>query len=264
MTRTVRPLQEYLVPHSVETALASIQQTIGRTEILSLYRHFFLDEYGVSYSSCVPATSHAYSARELEFVRLANSHLFPLDIQQFTRADKRFETIPIEFRGVYQESLEIGPMVTVGWNCLLLLQYHIMESLDWDEWEDGVTALLQHWCGDEAANHLGPAFAHITKDPVNWTRFQQSCTQAGMPLSAIPLAIDFLSNHIDNVFFFDDGDADEDQTDVLTWSVDSCKKVRGDYRQMMEMETQMDTLTDWLEASPKHVEEVITIWNASR
>jgi hypothetical protein len=242
-------LHRHRLPLTFATARDCLEQYRDRANLLTLYQHYFPQEYAASTAGVRPAKGAVYSTQEIEFFERVNARLFPLPLDVFLD----------EYEGVRSTTL---PVMTFG--------------IDW--WMDAVADLRPGWqlllllTGEVAVTdvEIDPRFLktylkRMKPQPpgsrVAWDAFKAACATAGEALSTLPLALEMLAHDTGNIWL---DPSDEMPVMDAEWCVPDIDVLAREYQEAQQMLRQADQVLDWLEASPTHFGKVITLWNHAR
>jgi hypothetical protein len=95
-------LEQYRLPATRMERENYLEACLCAVPLLSLYRELFPDEYANSDAGFVAADSNCLSPREMEFARLVDERLFPLNLDCFEE-NARFPGIPFLSESLYLE-----------------------------------------------------------------------------------------------------------------------------------------------------------------
>lgn len=249
----VKFLKSYTLPLNYPQAAAYLRSLWHRANLLSLYHHYFPQEFAAS-RACAGIEIQQpfsrkleclYSPKEQEFLRLVDEKLFPFYIDHLLEeAEEREDFISIPNFGVDYWSYGFEELAA-GWQLLLLMAGSV-------ERDFGISV------ADCDNAQVQAALSNLKGHSINWDKFKAACLAKDEPTSYLPLAFDILDHDTGNIFL---DPTDEMPAEVLEWSVEDMDYLIEDYRQATEMNAKADKLLDWLTASPLHLQEVINLWN---
>ncbi|MBC1236157.1 hypothetical protein [Nostoc sp. 2RC] len=265
----------HLVPLSMPEAIYSLcqcQLTLDATEsldyletqlniysLLALYQHYFPTEWKASQASIYPPTDvDCHSPRELEFIVLIYTHLFPLSHWTVETAyEQRLHSIPITTMGIdWTMDGEIEHLKD-GWQLLLPFSH------DGHRWLDDIDPEGSEWFDSEFAIY-GITYSDIDHpDKIDQKELKRQCHQSNTPLKFLPIALRLLDHETKNVWL------DEYANDYyyqpystsLPWSKASIDLLTRKWQQADRMLNCATNLIDWLEADLKpHAQILLKLW----
>lgn len=221
-------------------------------EVLRLYQHYFPAEYAASEASIThdPDTSQAYSLRELEFMALVEQRLFPIAHDLMADADERYFSIPICSQAIDAEGVrDLQP----GLQALIGLIGGACADVDWK-------ALLAL-----APPGSCPPLTEIDTEgqyEVDWDQFEARCAQLGKSMQKIGAALSVVSYSTNTLWL--------DYTDEMMsyggfeflWTVEAIDYLAAEWRKADALLDQLNTVLDWLDASPDRIGQLVAIWNS--
>jgi len=104
VAEATRMLRCYQLPLQIAEAVNYLSCLRRSKQLLCVYLHFFPEEYAKSIATTTIELGKSYSDRELEFVQLVNSRLFPIFEQSWYEEEAEdengfFDYIPIQLDG---------------------------------------------------------------------------------------------------------------------------------------------------------------------
>lgn len=264
-----------LVPISMAEAIYSLCQcqfTLDATEsldyletqlniysLLALYQHYFPTEWTASQATIYPPTDvDCHSPREIEFIVLIYTNLFPLSHWTVETAyEQRLHSIPITTMGIdWTMDGEIEHLKD-GWQLLLPF------SNDGRRWLDDINPEGSEWFDSEFAIY-GITYSDIDHpDEIDQKQLKRQCYQSHTPLKFLPLALRLLDHETKNVWldeYADDYYYQPDSTS-LPWSKASINFLTRKWQQASRMLNCTTDLIDWLEADLKpHAQILLKLW----
>ncbi len=249
VTGALEILRWHRLPLTFSAARDCLEQYRDRANLLTLYQHYFPQEYTASTASVRPAKGAVYSARETEFFELVNARLFPLPLDVFLDEYEgaRSATLPVMTFGI-DWWLDSVADLRPGWQLLLLLTDEV-----------AVTDV------EVDARFLKTYAKRIKPRPpgsrIDGDAFKAACQAAGEPITALPLALDMLAHDTGNIWL---DPSDEMPVMDAEWCVQDIDLLTREYQEAQQILSQIDQVLDWIEASPAHFGKVITLWNHAR
>lgn len=249
-------LEGLRLPTTFAGAREYLQNLWHTTNLLSLYRHYFPQEFSSSQASAsiriggargsFRQSNELYSPKESEFLHLVDQQLFSIYLDYY-----------LEEREERQEFILI-PSYGPDW---------------WDyRWEDlpggWQTLLILTGCAEVAGNfnnvegsqseEIQTALAGLKGHKPDWEKLKALCLTRGEPLIYLPLAYDMLDHDTGNIFL---DPTDESPAEDLEWSVTDMDFLIEQHKEAVDSLEKVEKLLDWLTTSPDHLEEVIELWN---
>jgi hypothetical protein len=242
----VRHLKESRAALTLSQAVRFLDHRLQSAPILELYEQLFPLEWATSTKDKnLEREHHAYSEREMEFFRLVDERLFPLDMDWLYDNvwEERTAVIPAQ---VWATSLdpwnEPIDEFRLGWQLLLVLVgFHREADIEFD-----------------AENRFFAPLAATVPGKASWDYLQEACQKAEEPVCHLCLAIDMLDHDTGNVWC----DVTADMGfDYPLWSEEAVRDLADQFAEARELWLKTEHLLDWLEASPAHVKEIVQLWN---
>ncbi len=267
----VEIFKPYVVPATVGSALDYLREHSAGVRLLALYKHYFSEEYAASKASRKLGKKQAFSDMEIEFLRLVNDNLFPLNDYQIgyiveewadeyehvnEHPDPRDFEIPTEPLGLQDWEEANRAYYRPGWQLL-------MECIAEDGWssydpDGGLPEDLK-----EAAKEIGLWDA----TPLGGPRFDEAKMSQVLskvphkhePLRQLPGALRMLARNTGLIYL----DAYIDQTigpwisanwtrNDMDWLIDECKQARS-------YMAEVDKLLDWMEQDKANMWRVLGV-----
>jgi hypothetical protein len=265
----------HLVPLSMAEAIYSLYQcqfTLDATEsldyletqlniysLLALYQHYFPTEWKASQATIYPPTDvDCHSPRELEFIVLIYTHLFPLSHWTVETAyEQRLHSIPITPMGIdWTMDGEIEHLKD-GWQLLLPFSH------DSRRWLDDIHPEGSDWFDSEFAIYEITYSDIDHPDKIDHKKLKRQCHHLDNPLKFLPLTLKLLDHETKNLWldeYADDYYYQPDRT-FLPWSKASIDLLTRKWQQANRMLNCAANLIDWLEADLKpHAQILLKLW----
>ncbi|GCE32109.1 hypothetical protein KDA_75930 [Dictyobacter alpinus] len=248
-TTARQALQRYQLPRTFAEAHDYLYRKLHSIQLLSLYKHYFPEEYNRSEKRSLPTAEEAYSPMETEFVELVDERLFPLYTEFMlygSGADERSTVIPVRSLGedwynteyenlspgwqlalfligevTFHEITEHQPDITIGENSPL--REIVWANVQWD-------AFKERW--KHVAEALHPAVAHI------------------------PLVISLAYHDTGNAFL---DSTDEAPIEDCSWNREDMDLLIKEYQEAAAMITHINELLEWVGSDPGHLQTVLTL-----
>lgn len=254
MQRPVRAMLHLLDAYHARHYLLWVRSFL---DFLVLYRHYFPEDYAHSLSqiecgqtSLMPTGDEAYSTLETDFLKLVDTHLFPLPLEfmlEDTDMENRCFTIPVEPFGIDAWGHTTYEEMDLEWRLLFYL-------FGAQEPEDFVDV-----SPDE---HLELLFAQAAeRGQVDDDALQAICAQEPEPLRFLPSAIDIIDHDTGTTWL--DATLDMSFTDAL-WRIDVLDALKEQYQEALAIQQKAEQFIRWL-GSDLHTnyKEVIRVWTLS-
>lgn len=256
LTQAMRDLRNFAPPCRLMGAAQIVRAHWRESAILAQYRRCFPTEFASSQARLARRPDEPYAPRELEFFRLAEQRIFPLDADGYEMAETAEER-SLDIRLLpYGIDLDDGYNLRPGW-CLLgvlagafvgeyaaQLLTEQLESLREKDWR-----LLARWEGELPA----------VPDRGDLDRLAQDLALPDTaPLRHLESALAMLLHRTDTVWL--DPYPEQEIVDV-EWTTPSVEQLRAEWRRAEQIADRAYQLLDWLEADPiPHTREVVRLW----
>jgi hypothetical protein len=259
-------LRAYIVPATPVQALLFLSRTVQPVKLLALYQHYFPEEMAASSARMAPDEAEAYSPAEIEFFRLVNNRLFPLDeyllwcMTEDEFADERTEgrvmRVPVTPVGL--EWWDQDPKdFRVGWQFLITLFHTIVvEGLGYDLSDTQLDSSLY-----QEIDEMNGEGLELTEE-----RLTSACEGLKEPLCWLPLAIEMISHETGCAWL----DADDQYHElVASWNRKEIDWLASEWKECKEIDAKVYALLDWLDGGNEdaagagdvgHMREVLALW----
>ncbi len=263
----------YHLSPSVPVALDHLHHLADGIAILTCYAHYFPAQWAASQTPWTLDPQCAWAAREWEFFRLVDTHLFPLSLEWLEMLDAdgregRQLALPIERGGLDWWDCEPGDFGP-AWDLLLWLSgAWLGEKSPDDEPEDdepeddaeppdatpadAVTA-DPHLLTPAAT--AAARLAALLGRPVEKERLDQAAAAAGPPLSHLPAALALIAHETGSAWL-DSGP--ENEMD-LYWNIADMAVMIDDYQIGQGIDAATRELVTWLD-HPAHRVQLLDLW----
>ena len=241
ITAAITYLRSCQVPVSVGQGLDYLTQLRESTVLLSLYKANFPHEWEKSTAPCFPEVSKCpYSPREVEFLELIDSKLFPLGLECF-EWDERLPFIPFwpQELDFYQREIE---EYDLGQQFLICLYDSAYLQSDWSTHFD---------------IELGRV---ITAEQIDFERLKHLCSQASEPLCYLYEAISIIDHSTGSIWL----DETEESTFYFEWSQSNLSIFAADWLLAETLNKKAEILCLWLQESNQNQIAIIQLWNDAK
>lgn len=186
-------------------ALNYLEAQLNTYQLLTLYQHFFPSEWTTSQTSLYlpvdtvnPKTvslENRHSPRELEFITLVYTHLFPMSFWAVeTAQEERLQAIPVTSMGIDWQIEEGVENLRMGW------QFLIPFSKEGRYWLDDVEPEGREWFDSEFETHQVSYKDIHHPDRIDNKRLRRLCCELTTPLQFLPLALKLLDHETGNIW----------------------------------------------------------------
>lgn len=237
LDRALNSLQRYRVPLSFKDAFTYLESRLNSAHLLSLYQHYFPNQYAQSKATYFSYSLEVPSPKEQEFFHLVNDNLFPLGIDEW-ELEERPTLIPFYPKDIDWYNSEIDEFDE-------FIQFLICLY--------GETLLEDNWQA-----HFGINSSHICSiEQINWSLLHCLCKTASYPLIYLYDAISLI-DHSTNIIWLD---STWEFYEAFDWSVENIDFLTNQWKQAKTLWENVEALGVWLEDSPDHKLATIDLWN---
>lgn len=271
-TEAIEYLGNLQLPCTFTQARDFLREVWQRNHLLSLYHHYFPQEFAHSKAAARPGPGNGnsnsnsslpqsrsrsgsdelYSPKEIEFLQLVDERLFPIYLDYYLEGEEREDVVYIPSYGPDWWSGGWNDLHG-GWQILLGLRGTFEEGQGYGPGPD-----LFNNIKDCHRAEIAQVWAELRGQEVDWAKLEELSRKRGEPLAQLSAAFDMLEHNTGNIFL---DPTDETPAQDLEWSIDDIDFL---IEQHTEASTRLDKangLLDWLVASPTHLQEVIALWN---
>jgi hypothetical protein len=261
-------LRQYQSIINPSKALDYLEVHLNTYQLLALYQHFFPFEWAASQTSLylpvnegnskIVSSENRHSLRELEFITLVYTHLFPMSFWAVESAhEERLQAIPIASMGVDWQMEEGIENLRMGWKLLIPL------SKEGRYWLDDVEPEGSEWFNSEFETHQVSYKDIHHPDCINNKRLRRLCCELTTPLQFLPLALKLLDHETENLWL------DESSYEMnyglyassLPWSKSSINLLHRKWKQASRILDAAYLLVEWLETDIKtHAQLLLQLW----
>lgn len=230
-------LKTYRVPVSVTEAITYLESRLDSAQILTLYQHYFPQEYAQSTAAPFSHFPEIPSPQEQEFWYLFNQRLFPIELDEW-ELEGRLKWIPFYPRDLawYDANIEdFDPSIQF----LLCLYEPSWLQSDWQS----------HF------NIEPPPVAEA--EQIDWHRLNSLCQQAIQPLNYLSQAVSLIDHSTENIWL----DSTYESGLFFDWSIDNIDFLAAQWKQAQTLWENVEALALWLQDSPDHKLATIDLWN---
>lgn len=246
-----RNLERFRLPISVFQAESYISKLIGKTRLLNLYCYFFPMEWNNSTAPLLGEIEEGVgiSPRELEFLNLVDSKLFPIYVEWFLdlayEDDYELGLIPVVYQDLDYWQTDIS-MMRLAWQLLLILSGEVDRGFSLPEEYPELLELAEEQFERNQIPKLDNLKSLCTKHP-------------NRIFDNLPLTIQTIG-HCTNCVFID---ANEESYSIeASWEIEDINWLAEEYKLAKEVWEKVDQFLDWLEVNPiENYKEVIELWN---
>ncbi|BAZ34029.1 hypothetical protein NIES4074_65430 (plasmid) [Cylindrospermum sp. NIES-4074] len=260
ITEAIYSLSQYQLTFNITEALDYLETQLNIYSLLALYQHYFPTEWSGSQATIYPIANqlNCHSPREIEFIALIYTHLFPLSHWTVETAyEERLHSIPVTPMGIdWTMDGEIEHL-KYGWQLLLPFSHNGRHWLDdihpeGSEWFDGEFAIS------------GITYSNIHHpDKIDYKQLKHQCHRLDNPLKYLPLTLKLLDHETKNLWLdeYADNDYYQPYCTSLPWSKASIDFLTRKWQQASRMLDRADDLINWLEADLKpHAQILLKLW----
>ena len=260
MVEAIYSLQECQLTLDTTAALNYLETQLNIYSLLALYQQYFPIEWSSSQATIYPIANqlHRHSPRELEFIVLIYTHLFPISHWTLETAyEERLHSIPVTPMGINWTMDDEIEHLKHSWQLLLPLSHNGRR------WLDELHPEGSDWFDDEFAMY-GIKYSDIDHpDKIDYKQLQRQCNNLDSPLKFLPLALKLLDHQTKNIWldeYADDFYYQPDHT-TLPWSKASIDFLTIKWQQASQMLDHADNLIHWLETDLKpHAQILLQLW----
>nr|RNJ69415.1 MAG: hypothetical protein EDM05_09050 [Leptolyngbya sp. IPPAS B-1204] len=249
-------------------ALDYLAVQLNTYQLLALYQHFFSSEWATSQTSLyLPADTgtptsipleNRHSPRELEFITLVYTHLFPMSFWAVESAhEERLQAIPITSMGVDWQIEEGIENLRMGWKLLIPF------SKEGRYWLDNVESEGGEWFDSEFETHHVSYKDIHHPERIDNKRLRRLCCELTTPLQFLPLALKLLDHETENLWL-DESPGEMNYglyTSSLPWSKSSINLLHRKWKQASRLLDAAYLLIEWLETDMKtHAQLLLQLW----
>ncbi|PSB23345.1 hypothetical protein C7B61_00865 [filamentous cyanobacterium CCP1] len=261
-------LRQYQFIINPSKAFDYLEAQLNTYQLLVLYQHFFPSEWTASQTSLyLPVnednsktvfSENHHSSRELEFITLVYTHLFPMSFWAVESAhEERLQAIPITSMGVDWQMEEGIENLRMGWKLLIPF------SKEGRYWLDDVEPEGSEWFDSEFETHQVSYKDIHHPDRIDNKRLRRLCCELTTPLQFLPLALKLLGHETENLWL--DESPDEMNYGLyassLPWSKASINLLHRKWKQASRILDAAYLLIEWLETDMKtHTQLLLQLW----
>ena len=259
MAEAIYSLSQYQFTLDATESLDYLETQLNIYSLLALYQHYFPTEWKASQATIYPPTDvDCHSPRELEFIVLIYTHLFPLSHWTVETAyEQRLHSIPITPMGIDCTMDGEIEHLKDGWQLLLPFSHNGRCWLD-DIYPEG-----SDWFDSEFAIYEITYSDIDHPDKIDYKKLKRQCHNLDNPLKFLPLTLKLLDHETKNLWLDEYADDYYHQPDCtsLPWSKASIDFLTRKWRQADRMLNCATNLIDWLEADLKpHAQILLKLW----
>ncbi|MBW4502690.1 MAG: hypothetical protein KME57_24770 [Scytonema hyalinum WJT4-NPBG1] len=233
-------LELFKIPITCKETIIYLENLSQKANLLSLYQKLFPEQWSESTTPLNTKThpNCIYSDREIEFIQLVNSNLFPVEFIDEIEAYEEYENIVIL------------PQKLEWWN-------ETFEDLEMSEkfllslMGNGYS--LKYW-----EEEFGFEPDYLTSDEdINFQKLVKICKKFKSPIKYLVTSLMILDHSTGNIWL----DTTYETGYWWEWSEENIILLADKWQEATMMLEQFQELADWIEASVTHRKKVVTIWN---
>jgi hypothetical protein len=245
---------------NVRAAVTQLRLRLDLVRMACLYQKYFPAEYAASQPAIYPRPDEVYSQAELEFVKLVDQHLFPLDMAVYDFGPEegdRFGNIPFCSQAIDDQDVSLEE-----WRPALRLVYMLWHSLDPGN-EEGWRLLL-----DDTGRQAEIPLPRFVSEPeqnciLDIDRFAAGCRELGRPLSAVRALLKML-DYSTGTCWLDVGDEMFwSSPEQLEWDAATIDWLHREWKVAQKIGEACEAILEWLEDDPERMAEFVRLWNDS-
>lgn len=233
-------IQSFKIPITSLTAIIYLENLSERVNLLSLYQKTFPEQWLESTIS-IDKQSHpasAYLDREIEFIKLVNDHLFPIEYID-----------EIEFSSEHN-SIPVSPQKIEWW-------YEDFEELEYSEKFllslTGQGYNISQW---ELNFGFTPDYIALAEE-IYFETLVKLCRRYKSPLQYLDTAIRIIDHSTENIWL----DITCETSDWLEWTYENIMFLGQKWKEAVSMMEKSNKLTHLLETSLPARKAAVKIWN---
>lgn len=233
-------IHSFKLPITCLTATIYLENLSLRVNILSLYQKIF-PEHWLESTMTIDQHSHresAYLDREIEFIRLVNAHLFPIDYIDDIECSPERSNIPI------------SPQKPEWW-------YEDFEDLEYSE-KFLLSLIGQGYNLDEWEVHFGFTPEYITPaEDIYPDSLTKLCRCYKSPLQHLVTAIRIIDYSTENIWL----DVTCETSDWLEWTYENVMFLAQKWLEAVLMMENSNALAHLIETSLTTRKTIVKLWN---
>ncbi|KAB8314268.1 hypothetical protein SD81_037635 [Tolypothrix campylonemoides VB511288] len=233
-------IHSFKIPITCLTATIYLENLSQRVNILSLYQKIFLEQW---LESTIPIDKHSdhespYLDREIEFIRLVNENLFPVEYID-----------DIEFSPDHS-SIPISPQKPEWW-------YEDFEDLEYSE-KFLLSLMGQGYNIGEWEPHFGFTPEYITEaEDIYPDSLTKLCRRYKSPLQHLVTAIRIIDYSTENIWL----DVTCETSDWLEWTYENVMFLAQKWQEAVLMMENSNAFAHLIETSLPARKAVVKLWN---
>ncbi|NEO98705.1 MAG: hypothetical protein F6K58_08495 [Symploca sp. SIO2E9] len=264
MPKAIALLRQFRVLRHPTDALDYLRDRFTSYRLLSLYHHFFPEEFANSQASPYPPIDQdeiLYTPKEWEFLTLVNECLFPLPYLDF----EEYEYSPNSPNEILVTPLGLGWLDDEGVESLrrgfrVLFPFTELGRNYLEEYDQ----FGEEWYQEEFESPI--SFADIAHThTVNSKQFRHLCHEQGKPLKFAPLTLKLIDLSTRNVWLDESGGWINSYCGTtLTWSKQNVNYLTRKHRQAERIIDAVMEFVNWLEQDlTPRLFQILQLWNSA-
>ncbi|MBE9169740.1 hypothetical protein IQ238_20165 [Pleurocapsales cyanobacterium LEGE 06147] len=272
LEQAVALLHQCLDLSSLSNAVEYLEQRELRYQLLSLYSHFFPQQYAQSKASVYPGLDEEdgwlrYTEREIKFLQLVHQNLFPLHYLDYL-LEERVDFI--ELRSILVTPLGMGQLEDYEMSyCDLALGDKIllpMSTIGRENLENWHNHLDEDCYGKwfEAELSSPPTMAEIAHPySIDFKKLRRMCFQTKKPICYLPLTLRLLDLNTNNIWLDEEGGWLQGmEGTTLDWSKENVNYLHREYLKAQRILDAAGFFIGWLETDlNNNFQSVLRLWN---
>lgn len=261
--RAISVLKQCQVINTPTTAFDYLHTRFLRYRLLSLYAHFFPQEFCDSQATMYPKVESdqlTYTEKEWEFLELIHAQRFPLPYLDYSDdisyCDQHWIILtPLGLGDINEIGLE---ELSLGWQVLLPLTESGRNYLEsyFDAGEEWYSELLN---SSLTFNDIAYSFS------VNEKQLRHRCHRQGNPYRFFPFVLKLINFDTLNIWLDETGSyTSGSYSPVLVWSKENVEYLTRKFKQAERLLNLANSFIDWLEADINtRFSSLLQLWNST-
>lgn len=221
---------------SARQAIEEIAVWQEASRLLRLYRRYFPSEFARSTAGLTIPRSRdepGYSERELEFLRLVDTHLFPLPDLLFDT--ERLPSIPVYPRGVDWDDAPENLCLAIR----AVMALFVEQDFPWSNWL--------------------PPTLHVEAGELDWAKFKHLCQYGKGAVRQFPLLVELVAHDTGNLWLDTSFDCD---WELFEWEEAAMNHLAREWQRACDLIAQINCALDRINAHPRYyLTRLVRLWN---